>query len=100
VKTLAADPADAAVKPIRFRLISMADGRTDGLPVGCYLASYDPEANDGYGTATWTPDPANAMTFATGDAAAACYDAIPRNRPLRPDGKPNRPLTMFMVMFD
>ena len=30
----------------------------------------------------------------------ACYRAVPRNRPVRPDGKPNRPLTMFSVMFE
>jgi hypothetical protein len=27
----------------RIVLISLSDGRTEGLPVGAYLASYDPE---------------------------------------------------------
>jgi hypothetical protein len=35
----------------------------------------------------------------TGAEASACYRAVPRNRPLRPDGRPNRPLTMFTVML-
>ena len=91
---------DAEVAEIRIVLISLADGRTDGVPVGCYLASYDPEADDGNGMARWTPDPAQALTFATAEDAVACYRAVPSNRPLRPDGKPNRPLTMFSVMFD
>jgi hypothetical protein len=39
------------------------------------------------------------MTFETADAAAACYHAVPHNRPLRPDGKPNRPLTVFAAAF-
>jgi hypothetical protein len=39
------------------------------------------------------------MTFATAAAATECYRAVPHNRPLRPDGKPNRPLTMFSVAF-
>ena len=48
---------------IRLVLVSLADGRTDGLPVGHYLTSYDPEANDGNGEARWTSDPAKALTF-------------------------------------
>lgn len=93
-------PPHTMTTEIRLRLVSLADGRTDGVPVGRYLAAYEPEANDGYGMATWTPERENAMTFASGDEAAACYQAVPRNRPLRPDGKPHRPLTMFMVIFD
>jgi hypothetical protein len=65
---------------IRIVLISFADGRTQGLPVGAYLASYNPEGDGGNGIATWTRDPAQAMTFATGDAATACYRAGPRRR--------------------
>ena len=84
---------------VRIVLISYADGRTDGLPVGAYLASYNPEGDGGNGIAIWTRDPAQAMTFATGEAAVACYRAIPLNRPLRSDGKPNCPLTMFTVAF-
>jgi hypothetical protein len=93
---LAADPREDG---IRIILISLADGRTEGVPVGHYLASYNPEGRGGEGLATWTPDPAQAMTFATAEAATSCYRAIPYNRPLRPDGKPNRPLTMFSVAF-
>jgi len=93
-------PPDTSTIEIRLRLVSLADGRTDGVPVGRYLASYEPEANDGYGMATWTSDRESAMTFTSGAAAAACYQAVPRNRFLRADGKPNRPLTMFMLIFD
>ena len=84
---------------IRIVLISFSDGRTKGLPIGSYLASYDPEGDGGNGIAIWTRDPAQAMTFATGEAATDCYRAVPLNRPLRPDGRPNRPLTMFTVAF-
>jgi hypothetical protein len=93
---MAAEPADEG---IRIVLIGLADGRTKGVPVGSYLASYSPEGDNGNGVAQWTPDPAQAMTFATAEAATACYRAVPYNRPLRPDGKPNRPLTMFSVAF-
>jgi hypothetical protein len=36
------------------------------------------------------------MTFATAEATTRL---LPRNRPLRPDVKPNRPLTIFSVAF-
>lgn len=91
--------ADTATTQIRLVLVSMADGSTDGVPVGCYLADYDPEGNDGHGVASWTSDPDRALTFATGAEAAACCRAVPRNRPLRPDGRPNRPLMMFTIML-
>jgi hypothetical protein len=93
---MAAEPAQEG---IRIVLISLADGRTEGVPVGSYLASYSPEGANGTGVAQWTRDPAHAMTFATAEAATACYRAVPLNRPLRPDGKPNCPLTMFSVAF-
>jgi hypothetical protein len=84
---------------VRIVLISFTDGRTEGLPVGSYLASYNPEGDGGNGVASWTRDPAQAMTFATSDAATACYRAVPLNRPLRSDGRPNRPLTRYTVAF-
>ena len=89
----------AAETEIRIVLVSHADGRTGGLPVGACLASYDPEGDGGNGIAIWTPDRSQAMTFATGEAAVACYRSVPLNRPLRADGKPNCPLTMFTVAF-
>lgn len=90
---------DSATAGIRLVLVSLADGETDGVPVGWYLASYDPEANDGNGTAMWTPDGTQALRFPSEAEAMAYYRAVPRNRPLRPDGKPNRPLTVFSVMI-
>jgi hypothetical protein len=93
-------PSDIAPRETRLVLVSLADGRTDGVPVGCYLASFDPEAGYGDGEAHWTPDPTQALTFATADEAMACYLSVPRNRPARPDGKPNRPLTTFSVTFE
>ena len=71
-----------------------------GSAACCRRLHIPPEADDGKGMARWTPDPAQALTFATAEDAVACYRAVPSNRPLRPDGKPNRPLTMFAVMFD
>jgi hypothetical protein len=78
--------ADTTAPEIRLVLVSLADGTTDGVPVDCYLVGYDAEGNEGQGVASWTPDPARALTFATRVQAAACYLAVPRNRPARLDG--------------
>ena len=48
--------AEASESGFRIVLISLADGRTDGVPVGAYLAGYDPEGDGGNGVATWTRD--------------------------------------------
>lgn len=74
---------------------------TDGrVPVGSYLVSYDPEAHDGRGDVTWSADPRAAHRFKTPAAALAAVMAVPRCRPTRPDGKPNRPLTAFTVALE
>jgi hypothetical protein len=83
----------------RIAIICEGFGRSrgGGWPVGAYLASYDPEANDGQGDAVWTDDPARALLFESTAEAYELYRAVPRNRPLRADGKPNRPLTALSV---
>jgi len=58
----ATDDNDAG---FRIVLISRADGRTEDVPVGSYPASYNPEGAGGNGIVAWTPDRAQAMTFAT-----------------------------------
>ena len=64
---------------------------------GAWLVSYDPEGNDGNGDANWSHDPAAAMLL-TPQEWAVLSTAVPANRPRRPDGKPNRPITMFDLM--
>jgi len=66
-------------------------------PVGQYLKSYDPEAHDGQGAVVWTRDVTEARVFLTHREALLCWQWIPRNRPRRPDGQPNRPLTAFTI---
>jgi hypothetical protein len=87
----------AADGRVRIFCLGLADGRIDGTPAGCYLAGYAPEADDGRGNAWWTDYPAEAMTFESEMAAMACYRTQPRARPTRPDGLPNRPMTMFAI---
>lgn len=68
-------------------------------PTGAYLKSYNPEAFDGQGFAEWTHEPKDAKVFSNLTEAHACWTQVPNSRPLRPDGKPNRPLTAFSVQI-
>ena len=79
-------------------LVKCWDGST-GWPAGAFLAEYDPEANNGRGEIWWTEDIARAVSFPDAKGAIACYRAVPANRPVREDGKPNCPLTVFSVEF-
>jgi len=63
--------------------------------VGQYLQSYDVEAHDGRGTAEWTAELSKAMKWDTVTEAVEAWRTQSRRRPLREDGKPNRPLTAF-----
>lgn len=67
---------------------------------GAYLKSYDPEAHEGSGWATWTTDPSEALIFPDIRAATETWRAQSITSPLRPDGKPNRPLTAFSVRME
>jgi len=66
---------------------------------GSWLAFYDPAAADGGGSAQWTTNLDEALHFRDRMHAVDTYYAVPANRPLRADGKPNRPLTAYTVEF-
>lgn len=83
-----------------LRLIALEGVAYHGVTLpdqGAFLCTYDVEANDGRGDATFTHDIAKAMKFASWDAALQCWKQQSKRRPLRADGKPNRPLTAFTV---
>lgn len=64
-----------------------------GLPA--YLVRCDFEANGGRGEVFWTVERDKAMRFDSPGAALAYWKTQSATIPLRPDGKPNRPLTAF-----
>jgi hypothetical protein len=70
------------------------------VPVGAFLKSYDPEAHDGQGWAKWTTDPDDALLLADAVAAMQLWQTVPASRPVRPDGKPNRPLAAFTISIE
>lgn len=76
--------------------VIQAVGFANGMPcdkAGQYLESFDPDAYGGRGYADLT----KAMRFAS---VAEAFDMRKRQsavRPLRPDGRPNRPLTAYTI---
>jgi hypothetical protein len=65
-----------------------------------WLKTFDHDACDGQGYGTFTPDPEQAMQFDDAAAAMTFWKKQSRVRPLRQDGKPNRPLTALTVVID
>lgn len=77
---------------------------------GRYLSAYDPHwlsepVPEPFGGGRYvraletTDNMADALRFASVDAAMSLAAAVSPNRPVRPDGKPNRPLRAFTLEF-
>lgn len=64
---------------------------------GQFLKSYDPEAHDGRGEVEWTRDPKEAKRFPSFTAAYEEWQFTSVTRPMREDGKPNRPLSAYSI---
>lgn len=84
--------------PVVIVCEGLASAYSSGDPlVGQFLLSYDPEAHGGLGDAEFTADLEKARRFADAAEAIECWRAVPNAKPVRPDGRPNRPLTAFSV---
>lgn len=70
------------------------------LKGGEYLKAYDPEAYDGRGWADWTVDPKKALQFDDKLTPWQLWNTIPKRRPVRADGRPNKPLTAFTITIE
>jgi hypothetical protein len=84
-------------------IIRIAAQTTPSQPaeiVGRWVKSFDVEAFDGRGDVVFTGNPREAMRFADLEAAVSAWKTQSRTRPLRPDGRPNRPLTALSITFD
>lgn len=68
--------------------------------VSQYLKSFDHEADGGNGYGEFTRDRRDAMAFRDIEEALEFWKKIPRCRPFRVDGEPNRPLTCTSVTFE
>lgn len=79
-----------------LQVIRLASG-PPGPEAGQFVQDFDPDAHDGLGMATLTPDRHEAKTFANGREALAFWTQASTVRPTRDDGQPNRPLTAYTV---
>jgi hypothetical protein len=66
-----------------------------GEPIDAWLQSFDVDAADGRGVVTFTRDAAKARRFFDAIDAATTWKMTSTVRPVREDGRPNRPLTAF-----
>lgn len=86
-------------KRVVMRLVSLANGRSTPCD-GQWLKTFDPEANaPNYptGEAVWTADVKEAMVFDDAVKAHRFWRQESQRVPRRPDGQPNRPLTVFTI---
>ena len=60
-----------------------------------FVKSFNPDAAAGFGHLVVTPKIEEAQKFDSAADALACWKQQPTVRPLRPDGRPNRPLSAF-----
>ena len=85
----------------RRYVIRIIEQAMPGLPPdgseGLYLQGMDFEAAGGRGTLIVTPLIEKALGFPSMDELVRYYETVPVCCPLRPDGKPNRPLTAYTV---
>lgn len=84
---------------IVMRILGLADGRPCPV-VGEYIVRMDFEAHGGRGELVTTPHRAVAKQFKDAGEAFSFWQASPKNKPMREDGKPNRPLTAYTIAFD
>lgn len=76
------------------------EGSVHGNPTpydGELLSRYEPEAHDGLGEIWSTREIADALKFADARTALDVLNKVSEIRPLREDGKPNRPIRRFTV---
>lgn len=66
---------------------------------GEFVERYDPDAHNGRGDAKFTDDLDKALKFKSVAEAKIFAMRVPKERPVRADGVPNRPLRTFHLDF-
>jgi hypothetical protein len=86
-----------------MKTVILAVGFADKTPcphANQWLESFDHDAYDGQGYGEFTFDPDRAMRFADTIEAMEFWRKQSTVRPLRSDGKPNRPLTALTIVVE
>jgi hypothetical protein len=85
---------------VRLKLIESADGSPTPQN-GMYLVDYVPDTDElGLGELHASSNVIEAKIFADAGAAFAYWKQQSKRVPIRPDGKPNRPLTAWSVLIE
>jgi len=85
-----------------MRTVLQVQGLPNGEPTawdGEYVKDFDFEYLDGRGLLTSTPDVKEAMVFENAEKAIEFWRTQPKCKPMRNDGRPNRPLTATNIAF-
>lgn len=77
--------------------VMFVHGLATGEPLNAFLAAFDVDAMDGIGSARLTGDIQQALRFPDHSAVIDAWMRQSTVRPLRADGKPNRPLTAYTI---
>lgn len=86
--------------PYTIQIIGLADGSKEFGPPPLYLKSFNANSYHGLGAAGLTPNLDEALKFDTMANALNFWKTQSTLKPLRPDGKPNRPLTAYTVLIE
>lgn len=81
--------------PWRMKIHGVAGGESYSRPV--YLEAYDVDAHGGRGFSALTADPGKALTWPDISDVLKAWKTQSTVLPLRPDGKPNRPLSVYTI---
>ena len=73
-----------------------ADG-SDCPMKGQYVETFDHDAYNGQGYGTFTEDASSAMSFNSFSDAFEFWNMVSTVKPVREDGKPNKPMTAMSV---
>lgn len=84
--------------PYIIQAVAWAGGFAPLEGAGGYVDWCDVDANDGLGAFTLTDDEAKAIQFDAPGQALEFWQKQSTIKPLRDDGKPNRPLTSLTIM--
>jgi hypothetical protein len=86
--------------PYRIRVLGVAGSALFDSDLMYWLAEADVEDCDGRGSVSLSRLPGEALTFPSQSAAMEFWRRQSTRRPLRFDGRPNRPLTAFTVAVE
>jgi hypothetical protein len=85
---------------IKIEWLGGIEGAAPSEHEGRYVSKYDPNAHGGQGQVWTCAEPGDALQFPDHASAAEFYRQVSTVRPVRKDGRPNRPLTAFTVTID